>query len=284
MVKQSRFLGFRRKDKGGNGLIQRVKGYTISKRQRYVLVVFLLSLGFFLSEYFLGKSGVYLSLLLAFVAVIFTLWSNYQDIRDNFSPAVFILPFFFSLSFGLFYFLAPSRMITRIAFTSLYALGLYSLMLAQNIFIVSTIHTIALLASARTVAFLLTILSYFFLSNIVYSMHDLPVIAISFLVFIYSFFLVTYSVWTYTLEKSLTRNLLWSVMLSVSLTELSLILWFLPSNPTVLGLFLTCFFYIMMGLSHVWFDKRLFRGVLWEYGWVGVIAFCILVVFTAWPS
>lgn len=253
----------------------------ISKRQKFVIAVVFLSLGLFLSELLFGKSGVFFAFLLAFLTDILLFWTNKKDIKENFQSSIFILPFFYSLSFGLFYFLVPSRFLTRIIITSLYAAGLYSLFLSQNIFTVASIRTIALLASARTVSFILTIVSYFFLANIVFSL-NLPFIPTSILILVFSFFLVSHSLWTYTLEKSLFAQKLWILALLICILEVSLILWFWPSNPTIIALFLTGFFYTMVGLSHVWFEKRLFRGVLWEYIWVGVIVSCILFLSTSW--
>jgi hypothetical protein len=31
-------------------------------------------------------------------------------------------------------------------------------------------------------------------------------------------------------------------------------------------------------------EKRLFRGVLWEYIWIAVIVFCIFIAFTTWKG
>ena len=134
-----------------------------TKRQRFILGVLILSTGLFISEHLLGKSGIYTVFSIAILSDVFLFLVLYRDLKENFSLQVFILPFFFSLSFGLFYFLVPARYITRIIMTSLYALGLYSLFLSENIFTVSSIRTIALLSSARTVSFVITLLSYFFL-------------------------------------------------------------------------------------------------------------------------
>lgn len=106
----------------------------LSKRERLIISVIFLSLGLFITEYFLGKSALYTILGLSIVTDILLFLSLREDLKDNFWPQIFILPFFYSLAFGLFYFLVPARLLTRIAMTSLYALGLYSLFLSENIF------------------------------------------------------------------------------------------------------------------------------------------------------
>lgn len=255
----------------------------INKRQRFLIAILILSSILFFSEHQLGKSGIVVAFVLSILTVVLLLISNYKDIKENFSYSLFILPFFFSLAFGLFFFLVPIRYLTRIIITLLYAIGLYSLFLAQNIFTFASIRTIALLSSARIVSFVVTLLSYLFLTNVVFSL-DLPIYVTPFLVFIYSFFLVLHSLWTITLEKSIRPYLLWSVFLSLCLFEIALVLGFWPSNPTVTALFLTGVFYIIVGTSQVWLERRLFRGVLLGYTWVAVVVLLVLIIFTPWGS
>ncbi|MEM4230731.1 MAG: hypothetical protein QXF25_02550 [Candidatus Pacearchaeota archaeon] len=253
----------------------------ISKRRKFIIGVLFLSLGLFISQNLLGKSGVYTVFSLAFLTDIVLFLILYKDLKDNFSPQLFILPFFFSLAFGLFYFLVPARFLTRLITTSLYALGLYSLFLSENIFVVSSIRTIALLTSARTVSFAITLLSFFFLSNVVFSFH-LNIFLLLPLLFIYSFLLIAHSLWTYTLDRNILANLYWVLGLAVCLIEISAILWFWPSTPTVLALFLTGFFYYIVGLSQAWIEKRLFKGILWEYMWIAAVVIITLLLFTSW--
>lgn len=253
----------------------------ITKRQKFAIIVVFLSLGLFFSEHLLGKSGVFLLFFMAFLTDLFLYLILREDLKGNFAWHLLILPFLYSSSFGLFYFLVPARFITRIAATSIYAIGLYSLFLSQNIFIVASIRTIALLSSARIVSFVITVVSYFFLANIVLSMH-LFIVQSDVLIFIFSFLLAIHSIWTYTLDKNFIDQYRWAFGLSVCLLEASLMLWFWPSNPTFIALFLTGFFYTIVGLAHVWLDKRLFKNVLWEYVWVAVIVLFILILSTTW--
>lgn len=250
-----------------------------SKRQRFIFGVIILSLGLFISEYILGKSAISIIFLLSLSTVGYLFLTLKDDLKDNFSPQVFILPFFYSLAVGLFYLLVPARMLTRIGITSLYALGLYSLFLTENIFTVSSIRTIALLSGARTVSLVLTLLSFFFLSNVVFSFH-INIFLTLFLIFIYSFLIVLQSIWTYTLEKNLLSEIFWVLSLTFCLVEVAVFLWFRQGSPTVLALFLTAIFYVLIGLTQAWFEKRLFRSVILEYFWVTVVSFIFLILFT----
>jgi hypothetical protein len=253
----------------------------ISKRQKFILAVILCSSGLFVAEHFLGKSGIFIVFVLSFLSVVFLYFSLREDLKDNPNWQIFILPFFYSLSVGLFYLLVPARLLTRVGMTTLYALGLYSLFLSQNIFTVSSIRTIALLSGARTVSLVLTLLSYFFISNVVYSFHINFFITMA-LIFIYTFPMALQSIWIHTLEKNLFAQVFWVLSVTICLVEVAVFLWLGPSSPTVAALFLTAIFYVLVGLTQAWFEKRLFRSVILEYFWLTLIAFIFLVLFTNW--
>lgn len=258
-----------------------------TKRQKFVGAVVLLSLCLFISENLFGRLGILFAILLSLLTDVLFISIMYKDLKGNFTPAILILPFAYSLSCALFFFLFPARFLTRIAMVILYAIGLYSLFLSQNIFIVASIRTIALLTGARIVSFVITILSYFFLTNVILSQNFPLLMSFIFkplLVFISSFLLVYQSFWTVTLDRSWAKNLLWVFVLALSLAEIVIALLFWPTAPKFISVFLTGFFYTIVGISHVWFDKRLFRGVMWEYLWVAMLVFCILLLSTSWKN
>lgn len=255
--------------------------FLTSKRQKFVLSVLILSVGLFIAEYVVGRSGVILVLILSFLTSFLLYLSLREDLKENFTPQVLILPFFYTLALGLFYLLVPARLLTRFAMTFLYALGLYSLFLSENIFTVSAIRTIQLLSGARTISLVLTMLSFFFISNVVFSFHTNIFITLG-LVALYTFPIVLHSVWTYAQEKSLFSQVFWVLTITICLIEVAAFLWFSQGSPTVLALFLTAIFYVILGLTHAWFERRLFRGVILEYFWVTIISFIFLTLFSSW--
>lgn len=254
--------------------------FNISKRQKFIISVLILSLMLFFSEQLLGRGGIYVAFILALITGLFLFWAERDDLRGNFSPQIFILPLFYTLACALFFFLVPARFLTRIGMTSIYALGLYSLLLSENIFIVSSTRTIALLSSARTVSFIVTLLSYFFMANVVFALH-LNILLTLLLVFVFTFLLVMHSVWSHTLEGNIRFHLEWVLLISICITEIAFALWFWTAAPTMIGLFLTGLFYMLVGISQVWLDRRLFKSVMWEYIWVAVIVFLVFVTFSS---
>lgn len=260
---------------------RRKLNFAIDKRQKFVFAVILLSLGLFFTEYQLTKWGLILTLLMPFLTVFFFVWAVFEDLSENKLYQVVILPFIYTFAFGFFYLLTPASFIIRLLLSAIFAFGLYSLFLSQNIFVVSSSRTIQLLSGARIVSFVITVISYFFLTNIVFSFHVMvfPVIVA---IAIYTYLLIYHSLWTYTLQKYSQPLIIWVSALTACVIEVASLVWFWPSSPTVTALFLTGFFYAIVGLSHIWFEKRFFKGILWEYVWVGTIVFFVLLLFTPW--
>lgn len=259
----------------------------IEKRQKFIIAIILLGGGLLLVERQFSRSGLYSALGLSLFTEVFLVWALFQDLKENKSWNLFVLPFFYTLGFSLFYFsltfgflyFTPSSLLSQLIWTTLYVFGLYSMFLSQNIFAVASIRTIKLLSGARIVSFVLTLLTYFFLTNITFTLH-LPIYLTLLIFALFTFSLVSQSLWTYRLDKETRVSFLWTLAVTLCLVEMAAVLWFWPSSPTVISLFLSGFFYTMVGLSHVWLERRLFRGVLWEYVWVGAIVFFVLLLFS----
>jgi len=254
----------------------------INKRQKFVFSVLFLSILFFVSQFLSGLQIFSATVMLAVFTDLLLFLILREDIKGTFFYPILILPFFFSLSFPFFYTLMPARLISQIIITSLYAFGLYSLFLTQNIFAVSGIRTINLLRSARIVAFVLTLLVLFFMYNFAFSLRQFYVVTPA-LIFMISFLMNLESLWTYSLNKSQVGEIvLSSFIISFSLAQLSLVLTLWPVNSSIYSLFLTGIFYTYSGLVHAWFERRLFKGILWEYIWVCFISVLLLIVFSRW--
>ena len=72
---------------------KRVITFSVDKRQKFVLSVIVLSVCLFISEFQFGKSGIIVASLLALVTEGLLYWSIKDDLKDNFSISIFILPF-----------------------------------------------------------------------------------------------------------------------------------------------------------------------------------------------
>lgn len=254
----------------------------LNKRQKFVGIVVLLSLGLFLSEIFTGNILIFSALILSIATNVCLFFVLKQDIKGTFYYPIFILPFLYTFAFSLFYSIIPARFLTRLMLTGIYGFGMYSLFLTQNIFAVSGIRTINLLRSARIVSFVLTLVILFFLVNISFSLR-LPLFILPSLIFIIVFFLHFQSIWVYTFDKEfLSESLLSSLFVAFAIMQLSIILTIWPVSASIYSIFLTGIFYTYSGLLHAWIEKRLFKGILWEYVWVGFLSMLILLLFSKW--
>lgn len=261
-------------------------GFNISKRGKFVFCVFFLSVSLFLTEYASGRVVIVFGFLLALLTLVFLYLILKDDIaRKRSALPIFILPFFYTLSFSLFYSLVPSRFLTKIILTGIYAFGMYSLFLTENIFAISSLRTINLLRSARIVSFLITIFVLFFMFNIIFSLR-FPLYVTPILVGVLSYLMATQFLWSYVEDKNQgSREVsVFSGAIALMLTELSCILTIWPVTPSIFAIFLTGIFYTYSGLSHIWMERRLFKGILWEYIWVGVLSIIFLIIFSKWGA
>lgn len=265
--------------------MKRINFAKFSKRQKLVLLVFSLSAAVFFAAQFLhGIPLLAAALFLGGCTTLGLYMVLKKDIQGTFYYPIFILPFFFTFSFLLFYTVVPARLISRIVLTAVYMFGLYSLFLTQNIFAVSGIRTITLLRSARIVSFVLTIFIFFFLINFIFSLRA-PIYITPLVVGISACVLNFQSLWTYSLEKEQIREIaVYSLAISVALSELALILTIWPVNAAIYSIFLIGIYYTYSGLSHAWIEKRLFKGVLVEYVWVAFLSVLILLLFSKWGA
>lgn len=253
----------------------------LSKRGKFVLSVAVLSLGLLIFE-FLGVNGLKFGLFLGLLTDVFLYLILKDDIKGTFSFPIFILPFLYTISFGLFYLLFPSRLFLKIIVTGIYTFGLYSLFLTENIFAISSIKTITLLRSARIVLFVLTIVILFFLLNVIFLMR-FSISLTPFFVFLSSFVLNFQSLWFYSLNKSQIKQIaINAFFISFAIAQISFILTIWPVNATIYSICLTGIFYVFSGLSHSWIEGRLFKDIMWEYVWVGFLSLLILIFFSNW--
>lgn len=253
-----------------------------SKRQKFVAAVVALSLGLFFSEFLSGLHFIAFALVLSLLTNVLLFLILRLDVRRTFFYPLFILPFLYTLAFSLFFLLVPSRLLSQFIITGLYAFGLYSLFLAQNIFAVSALRTINLLRSARIVSFVVSIVVMFFLVNITFSFR-LEFFMLPLVIFVLVFLLNFQSLWVYALDRDLLPTVFsYSFFCALCIMQLALVLTIWPVTAAIYSLFITGIFYMYSGLSHAWMEKRLFKGVLWEYIWVGFLSIMFLIIFSKW--
>lgn len=254
----------------------------MTKRQKFVLSSLFLAIGFFLTQ-FVDLSWKYQAILgLSLFSVLLSVWSLSGGVGKNATALVLVLPAFFTAGVGLFYFLLPSTLLTRIPILILYALGIYALLLTANIYTVSTARTIALLRAAHAVGFLLTLLSAFLLFDTILSLRwDFWANGISSFLVALPLFLQGF--WSIELEEKINRELLHlSLVAALVLGEIATVLSFWPITVPVGALAWTTVAYIILGLGQAKLQQRLFAKTVREYLFVGIAVFITMFLTAKW--
>lgn len=211
-------------------------------------------------------------------------WSLREGLGNNMTLLTLLLPLLFTVSVGLFWFLLPSSIFTRIPIVIFYGIGIYSLCLTANIFTVSAIRTIALLRAARGVGFVLTLVTSFLIYDTILSLHA-NIFLTSLLVAAFTFGLMFQGLWTVLLTRNIDRNLLtMSLISSLIMGEIAASLFFWPVKITVGSLFFTVALYMLLGLGQAKLEGKLFVQTIREYLFLGMVVFISMFIATRWGA
>lgn len=237
----------------------------------------------FISIQFLDESFKFpaIAALVLFTGLI-SIWSFFEGLGKDMTLTSIILPMLFTLGVGIFWFLLPANLYTRIPIIIFFTAGIYVLLSTMNIYTVSSSKTIALLRAARGVGFVLTLITSFLLFDAILSIRQ-SVFLSSPLVFISSFLLFIQGFWSIELEKKYDQTLMsMSLISSLIVTELSILIFFWPVTVVVGSLFLTSGVYLLLGLGQTKLEDRLFPSVIREYLTVGFIVLIGMFFATQW--
>lgn len=254
----------------------------MTKRRKFLIVSFVLSLGFVGLQFLDNQYKIDAIFVLSFVTSILFLWSLWEGIGKNSTLLTLILPAFFTAGVGVFWFLLPSNVFARLPMIIFYGLGIYALSLTMNVFTVSAVRTIALLRAARGVGFVLTLITLFLIYNAILSLKipfwgsALSITALSFPLFLQGF-------WTIPLDKKISKDLLiLSAISSLVVGEIAVSLFFWPATLVVGSIFLTVAVYVLLGLGQAKLEQRLFSQTVKEYLLVGILVFIGMFFATHW--
>ncbi len=254
----------------------------ITKRVKYVLTSVLLALGFvgvgFLPDNLrlFGICGLSLATLVMFV------WFLWEGLGINATLFTLVLPVFFTVGVGLFWFLLPSTLLTRLPVIGVYGVGMYVLCSTMNIFTVSVIRNIALVRAARGVGFVLTLFVFFLLFDAILSLRVMALFN-GLLVFAISYPLFLQGLWMSKLTREFSRELFYySLIMSWSVATLAIGIYFWPVSVVVGSLFLTVGVYELLGLGQVELEGRLFKRTVRDYVVVGILVFISVLLVTSW--
>ena len=253
---------------------------TVSKRQLFVIITVILTIVLVLTQLVSGEFRYPMVALLSLAAYFLSAFGLREDLKGIEWMSVLILPTLFTTATALFYFLLPVRWLTRLPVAALYAVGMYALLLTENIYNVAAIRTIALLRAAHSVGFVLTLVTYFLLTQtlLAFRLWAFPnMLLVGVLGGVFAF----QSLWAMELESQVSKRVyLFSLVVAVIQMELAWVLSFWPIRTTLLALFYTTTYYGITGLAQQYLTERLYKRTIIEFMSVMAIVF-LIVLFTA---
>lgn len=256
----------------------------LNKRQKIIVTSIILTIGLLSTQLVNFNLRFRFIAGLGILAYFLSLWSLWEGLNKTKSIILMILPTFFTVAVASFYFLLPVRWLTRLPVAVFFGLLFYLLLLAQNVFNVAAIRTIPLYRAASTASFLFTLLSAFFIYNVIYAL-NLLFLWNGVVVSLISFPLILQSLWTIAMEDRVSVSIiLQSAILSLILGELGLAFSFWPMPTTIWSLALSSSMYILVGLTTQVLRDRVNRRVVWEYLGIGAVVLVVSFLTTSWTG
>lgn len=253
-----------------------------SKRQQFVAVTVVLTFVLMATQLVSDTLRLDVLLVISGIAYILSAISLREELRGWDFVTLLILPSYFTAAVFVFYFLLPTRWLTRVPIAALYAVGIYAILLTENIYNVAAERTIQLLRAAHSVGFLLTLVTTFFLMDTALSLR-LPFYFNLLTTILIIFPLMLQTLWSMELTQKISNNVLWSsISLTLVIAEVVLLFSFWPIRTTIEALFITTIFYSLVGMTQQFLIGRLFPNTAREFLMVLVIVFILVLGMTRW--
>ncbi len=254
----------------------------LNKRQKIIIASTLLTVGLLSTQLVDFNLRFKFMVGLGVTAYFLSLWALWEGIDRTKSIILMILPVFFTMAVASFYFLLPIRWLTRLPVALFFGFVFYLLLLAQNVFNVASIRTIPLYRAASTAAFLFTLLSAFFVYNVIYAF-NMMFLWNGLAVFLVSFPLTVQILWSLEMEEKVRGSILiQSFILSLILGELAIVFSFWPLATTIWSLTLSSAMYVLLGLATHILRSRASSRVVGEYLLIGTLVLVFTLLTTSW--
>ena len=209
-----------------------------------------------------------------------TYFALYEDIEQLEWFMLFIVPVLLSVSWYLFYFLFPGRWLTRVPFVAGYAVSMYAVLLASNIFNVGVEKNLQLYRAGFSVNYFFQTVVFFLFSNVISSFRW-GFLANGLIFGVLTFVMALQLLWSIKLDlhirKEVRQNALYTAII---VGEGALLLSLLPIPSSIYALTVAVLYYCVAGLMYHHLDERLFQSAMREYlvilGVIGILLFLSL--------
>lgn len=255
-----------------------------TKRGKFILASLALTGGFFATQ-LVGYSWRYQTILgLGVLTIILSAWVLSEELKGIQWLACLILPVLYTTSVSLFYFLLPEKWFLRVVIMGAFAIGMYAILLTKNIFSIASGRTIQLLRAAQAVGFLMSLITAFFLYNVIFSYKLAPWFNFL-LIFFVSLPLFFQSIWNIELKEKISKVELFFIGSMAFLAgQTAYVISFWPLSILLYSLFLVSFFYITVGLVQHHLSGRLFKKTVREYLQIAVVVLIVTFLTAGWGN
>lgn len=254
----------------------------LTKRQKISITTVLLTVSLFVFPIVEDRLKIYFLGAIVAGSYLLSVWSIFQDLKGFEFVTLFVLPVLLTLSFGLFINQFNPITEVRLLLAFVYAVVIYTNLLAENIFNVSAERNIPLLRAARTVGYLVTLFVSFAFFSLLHGL-ALDWWLLTLITFVVGSLLFAQALWQVELEETFSRELIINSLISgLIVAEVAAALSFWPLDPAKVGLALTAMVYVLLGILQHLIKKDLTSRAAFEYVFVAFSVFLLLVVTTSW--
>ena len=250
------------------------------RREKFVITSLLLSLGLLVVQYVPVEYRYVAVGFFSILSYFASAWALRDDLQKLEWLTIVPFPTLYTVAVGLFYFLLPEGIVSKIFILVLFGIGMYALFLTSNIFSVAKGRTIQLLHAAHAIGLLFTLLTSLLFTNTIFSLR-FPFYFITPLIGLVHLPLIFMSLWSIELEQRIKSEIVgMSLVLTLLIMELSLAISFFPMSVWNSALFIMACVYIGLGIMHNFLRGRLFARTLTEYSLVaGFVCLVFIIVF-----
>lgn len=258
------------------------KAIKIEKRLRLAISVISLSFLVLFSTFFYFDKALIFIIILFLASFVLSYFSLLEEIEKMDWFGLFFMPIVLTVFFYLFYFLFPSRWLTRLPFILIYAISIYAVLLCSNIFNVGVEKSLQLYRAGFSINFFYLTFVSFIIFNILFSFKAVFLINVL-VIGVAVFFLSLHLYWTIRLKRHLESQVINSALFTaIVLTETTVLISFIPLRSTIASLFLTTTFYSLGGVIYSHIDEKLFKETIREYVFVWIFVLAVALLSISW--
>lgn len=248
-------------------------------------------------EYQLG-----LSLAVAALTYVLVVWVLFDDLKGVEWITLLVLPIMFTFGSALFANFLPNSIprlfgrvfevesamlfagVFRFLYYVLFGIGLYGVMLVENIFSVASIRTIQLFRAARSVNFILTLVTSLFFFTTILSL-KIPFYWIFLMTLLAATILSFPSFWSVDLKNNYVAEVgRFALTVGLLVGLLGLVISFWPVKPFMGGLMITSLLYALLGVMEQRLSSRVYLESVVEYVATVIIIMIIGFLTTSWTG